>query len=655
MQEMIPSSQTEIMGLITQMMELDEGEDPEDLEGKVETMDDLDQFRMEEEMARIAAEKEAIESKYKSMEKQMKLLQHDFDDSQSELLRLQDQMAGGMADRSYANRTDPMVRSQIDQLQSDVQKLEDLVSEKENTITSQENKIAQLKRQTEDLLPKAEAGMKYKDDLDEAHHTIERLRKTQNVAEKYRKKLEGMGELERQVKTLEEQNAQMLQDLRAGEDNSKQVPGLRRTVEQYKKQIEKLEAECADALRAKHAFEQEKDILREKAAGAESQKNKDMEQIQILEEKVRELESGVISKASGEMNGDLNSELNYTTKTKTDLKLNIARLENEIAHLKEGGGAGADNVVLQHMLEDARKARDKLEQDYLQANTERLVLESQLAAIRSGAAGEGSEILLKLRQNMLDVEKNLSDINRKHSETIAELEITKRALLSAQTDLSLVDKSKLEALSELKSIASSDLADLQLAHEDLQSKLKDAEFEIEQKKGLLNTVLLDKDEISQKLSASKDQVLEKEQALSELKSTIAAFEGSAEGRDAALEKRCTQLQSKLEDRRERMTKSKEHIKKQNVIIKELKEQLEAAVKADGDEKLKAMEEKLAEVKARTEEKLAIVEREKALIATAYHDQSSRLQMNSVMLLRRNDAPVSWLNKQRSAINRSVKK
>lgn len=33
---------------------------------------------MEEEMARIAAEKEAIESKYKSIEKQMKLLQHDF-------------------------------------------------------------------------------------------------------------------------------------------------------------------------------------------------------------------------------------------------------------------------------------------------------------------------------------------------------------------------------------------------------------------------------------------------------------------------------------------------------------------------------------------------------------------------------------------------
>lgn len=161
--------------------------------------------------------------------------------------------------------------------------------------------------------------MKYKDDLDEAHHAIEKLRKTQNVAEKYRKKLEGMGELERQVKSLEEQNAQLLQDVRAGEGNSKQVPGLKRTIEQYKKQVEKLEAECAEALRAKHSLDIEKNILKERHAGAESQKSKDMERIQNLEEKIRELESGVTTKAVQETGSDLDSELTYSTKTKTDL------------------------------------------------------------------------------------------------------------------------------------------------------------------------------------------------------------------------------------------------------------------------------------------------------------------------------------------------
>jgi protein HOOK3 len=223
-----------------------------------------------------------------------------------------------------------------------------------------------------------------------------------------------------------------------------------------------------------------------------------------------------------------------------------------------------------------------------------------------------SKVMLKLRQSLLDVEEQLSEIRRKHSETLAELDNAKRELVTARSDclaplifslastatnyvfpiVSLVDKDKLEALSELKAAANTDLAELQGIHVDLEKKYKDLDVEMETKRSLLNTVLLEKDEISKNLSTQKDQVLERELAMSDLRTTIAAFEGSAEGRDGALERRVTQLQQKLEDRRERMTKSKEHIKKQNAIIKELKEQLDNAVKADADEKIQAMEERL---------------------------------------------------------------
>lgn len=161
--------------------------------------------------------------------------------------------------------------------------------------------------------------MKWKDDLDEAHHLIEKLRKGQNVAEKYRKKLEGMGEMERQVKTLEHQNSQLLHQLRQSEEISKQALGLRKLADTYKKQVEKVEAEHGELQKDKHRMEIEFNTMKEKVSGAETQKVRDMEQIQLLEEKVRELESGVISKAVEEVSGDLNSELNFTTKTKADL------------------------------------------------------------------------------------------------------------------------------------------------------------------------------------------------------------------------------------------------------------------------------------------------------------------------------------------------
>lgn len=161
--------------------------------------------------------------------------------------------------------------------------------------------------------------MKWKDDLDEAHHMIEKLRKNQNVAEKYRKKLEMMGEMERQVKTLETQNSQLMNQLRQSEEQSKQAMGLRKLADTYKKQVDKMEQEHADLLREKQRMEVEFNTMKEKVSGAEAQKVRDMEQIQLLEEKVRELESGVMSKAVEEVSGDLDSELNFTTKTKADL------------------------------------------------------------------------------------------------------------------------------------------------------------------------------------------------------------------------------------------------------------------------------------------------------------------------------------------------
>lgn len=161
--------------------------------------------------------------------------------------------------------------------------------------------------------------MKWKDDLDEAHHLIEKLRKNQNVAEKYRKKLEMMGEMERQVKTLEAQNSQLLNQLRQSEEQSKQAMGLRKLADTYKKQVDKMEQEHAEVLRVKQRMEIEYNTMKEKVSGAETQKVRDMEHIQLLEEKVRDFENGAISKAAEEVSGDLDSELNFTTKTKADL------------------------------------------------------------------------------------------------------------------------------------------------------------------------------------------------------------------------------------------------------------------------------------------------------------------------------------------------
>lgn len=123
--------------------------------------------------------------------------------------------------------------------------------------------------------------------------------------------------------------------------------------------------------------------------------------------------------------------------------------------------------------------------------------------------------------------------------------------------VSLVGRDQLEILDGLKATCNKELAELRAAHAELQTSHKDLETEVEVKKSLLNTVLLDKDAITKKVFSLQDQILEREQDLSEMQSTISAFRGSADGRDAALGERVQKLQEKLEKRRLALNKSSE--------------------------------------------------------------------------------------------------
>jgi protein HOOK3 len=55
-------------------------------------------------------------------------------------------------------------------------------------------------------------------------------------------------------------------------------------------------------------------------------------------------------------------------------------------------------------------------------------------------------------------------------------------------------------------------------------------------------------------------------------------------------------------------------------------------------------------KTALEQEFNNLKRENSLVVTAWYDLTSRLQMDNVGLQRRQDAPRSWMNKQRQAVN-----
>jgi protein HOOK3 len=93
--------------------------------------------------------------------------------------------------------------------------------------------------------------------------------------------------------------------------------------------------------------------------------------------------------------------------------------------------------MLKSLLDDSQKAREKLEKDYLQSHGEKLILESQLTALKSGVSVEGSEVLLKLRESVVSNDAEISKLRKQVAELEADLSVTKRALITAQSDCKL--------------------------------------------------------------------------------------------------------------------------------------------------------------------------------------------------------------------------
>lgn len=59
--------------------------------------------------------------------------------------------------------------------------------------------------------------------------------------------------------------------------------------------------------------------------------------------------------------------------------------------------------------------------------------------------------------------------------------------------------------------------------------------------------------------------------------------------------------------------------------------------------------------AASDEIIRNLERENALMASAWYDLTSRLQSNHVVVQRRQEAPRSWLNKQRQMVNGQLRR
>ncbi|KAG9100611.1 hypothetical protein FS749_014201 [Ceratobasidium sp. UAMH 11750] len=463
--------------------------------GDATMTDDDHYYQIQLERSRALAEKETLEKVYQQLLEEHRKLQTNFDDTTAEReeinSRLRD-LRRQLDDRRH-DKSDGIMRAEIDRLRADLQKTEENLGTAEVEAERQGNAVKELTRRVEELQSKADEAARLKDQVDEYRHAAEKLHKTENVMEKYKKKLEESADLRRHVKSLEEQNATLVDKNAALEEENRKVAAYKPLMESYKTQIADLENKVASRLTEIESVRFELSQSQSRLRQVTEERAKDSEALELYQERVRELELATVPRprirttstdndvptsepqtpaipltpgdeldaTSRGLGGELNDAITGTTTT--DLKLQIRALKRDLEAARAGGEDASRVLVLESLLEDSQRMKSRYEEDYLTAHREKLLLQAQLEEIRSGkATGDSAEAAIALRQRLNESVEQLDALRREHAELQVKFETQARDLTVAKSDLNLVNKDQLEILATLRESVNEDKAGMEV-------------------------------------------------------------------------------------------------------------------------------------------------------------------------------------------------
>ncbi|SPO31281.1 related to Hook protein [Ustilago trichophora] len=590
--------------------------------------DTIDTKHQGKSAAQLAAELEAVQSEKDDIEKTYLLLlethrdvKNQFEDLQTEKEELTSthEAYKKRVEEERNEQADVLMRQEIEKLKNDLRRSEDAVAELESDNEKLLQSADDTKRKIEELQKSAEEATKLKDQIEEYRHAAERLQKAENAIEKYKKKLEEGADIRRQLKSLEDQNAELVDRNAKLEDEYKRVFAFKPLMDSYKSQIADLESKSSNLQRdlATSKYEQEQILSRLKAS--EAQRATEKEEMELYQERIKELELGgdasgtqrkkLVSRNSNasangvdglvaadasrasadngddledddllDRSGELEDALSGTTMT--DLKIQVRKLARELEAAKANKADQSRLIVLENLLEDAQRMKARYEADYLREHRDKMVLQNQLEAIRSGKSdlGDGTEAAFALRLRLNEVVEELDVAKRRVTELEVQNEQVTRELTAAKSDLTLVNKDQVDILHSLRASMEADKDELEAHVKKLKTELGSVSEQNRMYMAQVNALLMEKVDLQAEGIGQRDEALKRERTLGELRTRLKGKGLPKEVEDmvASLQSEAMSSTRDLKALQERFAKAKTFIKQQDKMIKEKDRSIAAA-------------------------------------------------------------------------------
>ncbi|KAI9332997.1 HOOK protein-domain-containing protein, partial [Obelidium mucronatum] len=510
----------------------------------------------------LADEKVVLEAENSALHEQLRTLKAKYEEVQAEKRELQFGMKEmqTVSGQDGANATagpasaDFVLRSQIDILKAELYKSESKREDAEALSRQQSAVIKEITKKFEDASRRAEEVNHYRDQLDEFKHYADKLQKSEAMIEKYKKKMEESSDLRKQMKTLENQNAQLFERSQKLEEEYRKVSSYKPLMDTYKEQIATLEAKNSSLQVENSKLEFEANESRGKVERLDALRRNDLDQIQLLEDQVRELElmGGLAVSSEGETLGhDLNK----------NLRAKITQLEQELAAIKLSGGP--DRIyVLENLLEDSNRLKSKFETDFMQAYQRNLTLENEMKQLRTVSSSDNDEVIQKLRAQLSEYQTELATAQRRLAE--AEIAITQGLGQSLGGDGSSAG-----------GVGGGSGGSSAVDHETVKRQIDSYEKEIRLQLMQINKLQNEKSTLESLLAETRDSLIQEERTNEDLKSALAAFENKTAADETAQKVAATtQKIVLLTEQNTKVLKAlkeaKKHILTQDKQIKDLK-------------------------------------------------------------------------------------
>ncbi|XP_047672060.1 protein Hook homolog 2 isoform X2 [Tachysurus fulvidraco] len=381
-------------------------------------------------------EKDDASQRSRELEQQLSVLMEEKSSLQTEVQMLKEKLRHCEpqdASTTITGKKLLLLQSQIEQLQDENYRLENSRDDLRVRGDVLERELANVQHRNEELTRLAQEAQGLKDEMDILRHSSDRVSRLEALVETYKRKLEDLGDLRRQVRLLEEKNTVYMQRTCELEEELRRANAGRTQLDSYKRQVHELHTKhSSEAVKAER-WQFEYKNLHDKYEALLKEKERLISERDTLRETNEELRCVQVQQKclsqAGSLDSDSSTAGNLASEIMpTEFRETVLRLQDENKMLcvqEETYRQRLGKVQVQ--LEEAQRSRNTLQTQNRLSQQQIAELLTQVEDLQKAlqeqdSKSEDSSLLKKkLEEHLEKLHEAHSDLQKKR-EVIDDLE-----------------------------------------------------------------------------------------------------------------------------------------------------------------------------------------------------------------------------------------